>query len=48
MPLYTYHCKECVKIYELLIKLEDYDEIVVCPECGKVMDKLITPVMFKI
>lgn len=48
MPLYVFSCKECNKIYELLIKLADYDEVVVCPECGKVMMKLITPVMFKI
>ena len=48
MPLYTFHCEGCNKIYELLIKLKDYDEIVICPECGKIMTKLITPVMFKV
>lgn len=47
IPLYIYVCQKCNKIFELLIKLADYNDVVICPDCGKVMTKLITPVMFK-
>ena len=40
MPLYDYHCKDCNKTFELLIKLSDMP---VCPECGgQNLDKLVS------
>lgn len=31
MPLYDFHCSDCNKTFELLIKSTD---VPVCPECG--------------
>jgi len=47
MPLYSFHCHKCNKIWELLIKLADYDKEVECPDCGTVLKRMITPVPFK-
>lgn len=39
MPLYTYHCKDCAKLFELIVKLEDVDKEIKCPSCGKTLKK---------
>ena len=36
MPLYSYQCKDCDHVFELLIKSEDRDKEHACPECGNV------------
>jgi len=42
VPLYTYYCIDCEKIYEIIIKLKDCDKKVDCPHCGKELKKHIT------
>lgn len=40
MPLYDFHCKDCDKTIELLIKLSDTP---VCSECGGTnLEKLVS------
>jgi len=43
MMLYDYMCPKCLKIYELGIKLEDFDKVVRCldKECKEPMEKII-------
>lgn len=48
LPLYTYWCKKCEKLYEVMIKLKDYGTEVKCPHCKKTTEKIITPVRFSI
>jgi len=48
VPLYVLSCKKCEKLWELLIKLNDFDKDVECPECGEKLNRLMTPVQFKI
>lgn len=33
MPLYEYHCQKCENRFELLRRLSDSDNDVVCPRC---------------
>ncbi len=41
MPLYEYHCKECNRESELLVK--DLDTKPECPQCGsKRLEKLLS------
>jgi putative FmdB family regulatory protein len=47
MPLYSFHCPKCNKIWELLIKLGDYDKEVECPTCKAVLKRMLSPVPFK-
>lgn len=47
MPIYLYQCKKCNKLWELLIKLIDFDKKVECPECKEEMKRLVCPVPFK-
>lgn len=46
--LYTYHCKKCAKIYELLVKLENYKKDIKCPHCGEVLKKQMDAPYFTI
>lgn len=48
MPLYLFECKKCNKLWELLIKLKDFDKEVKCPECNKKLKRLVCPIPFKI
>jgi putative FmdB family regulatory protein len=48
MPLYSYKCEDCRKIYEVQLKLEEYGQEVKCPHCGKECELVIQPVPFKI
>ena len=48
MPLYLLSCKKCEKLWELIIRLSDYDKDVECPECGEKLKRLVTPVVFKV
>jgi predicted nucleic acid-binding Zn ribbon protein len=46
MPLYSMSCSKCLKIYEVGVKLPDYDKIETndgpkCPHCDEVLKKLI-------
>ena len=47
MPLYLYQCKKCNKLWELLIKLIDFDKEVKCPDCGETLKRLVCPVPFR-
>lgn len=46
--LYAFHCKECKKVYEVILPLKQYDKKVKCPYCKKRLNKIITPVLFKV
>jgi putative FmdB family regulatory protein len=35
MPLYEYKCNSCEAEFEMLCRLTDKDEDVVCPDCGE-------------
>lgn len=51
MPLYEYFCEQCLKRYEVLIKLADYDEEkdkIKCPHCEQPVIKLLSAPYFKI
>lgn len=48
MPLYVFRCKHCEKLWELLIKLNDFDKEVLCPECGQKLQRLMCPIPFRI
>jgi len=48
MPLYTYTCKECLKYYELLVKLKDADKEIKCPHCDKPLKKQMDAPYFTI
>lgn len=43
MPLQDYHCKNCAKIYEIIVPLAENDKKIKCPECKKVLKKLLSP-----
>lgn len=42
MPMYDYGCSNCLKIYEILVKLDKIDEEIKCPICGKPLKKLLS------
>jgi putative FmdB family regulatory protein len=48
MPLYEYLCKDCMKVFEAIVKLEEEDKPVKCPFCDKPLDKLMSAPMFRI
>lgn len=48
MPIYLWSCVKCEKLWELMVKLKDFDKEIECPECGEKMKRLVTPVRFKI
>jgi putative FmdB family regulatory protein len=34
MPIYEYHCKQCGKKFEKLVKLSTQTAEIECPQCG--------------
>jgi putative FmdB family regulatory protein len=48
MPLYVYSCKECEKIYEVIVSLDRYDKKIKCPHCKRMLLKLFTPCYIKV
>lgn len=42
MPLYDYSCSECMKLYEISVKLELINKDIKCPTCGKTLKKLVS------
>lgn len=49
MPLFTYNCKECCKLFEVMVKLKDIDKNEPkCPYCEKKLEKLMDAPMFVI
>jgi putative FmdB family regulatory protein len=49
MPLYDYFCKECLKKYEVIIRLEDLEEQkdkVQCPHCAGLLEKILSAPYF--
>ncbi len=49
MPTYKYECKSCGHMFEKFQSIKD-DPVKKCPECGKKVEKIITPgagVIFK-
>ena len=41
MPVYEYLCRDCERLYEILIPLADYDKKVRCKHCNKKMERVI-------
>ncbi len=33
MPLYEYRCSQCGRIFELLRRMDESDEDLICPSC---------------
>jgi putative FmdB family regulatory protein len=48
MPLYTYSCTDCLTIYEMIVKLKDYNRPIKCPKCDKELKKQMDAPSFKI
>ena len=49
MPLFTYNCKECGKLFEIIVKLDDIGKNEPeCPYCGEKLEKLMDAPMFVI
>lgn len=46
--MYVYHCKDCNKLFEALVKLKDFDNIVRCPECREEMKRCMSAPYFVI
>ena len=44
---YQYDCEDCMKEFEVDIKLKDYGMEVKCPKCGKPMILLLAPTPFR-
>lgn len=44
MPILQYICKNCGKTFEELVK--KHDDEVLCPDCGKVTERLYSGQMF--
>jgi len=42
MPMQDYYCKNCAKIYEILVPLAKNDEKIPCPYCKEVLIKHIS------
>ncbi len=42
MPLYEYVCPECKSRFELLRRISQIDEEVLCPHCNRRADKVIS------
>ena len=35
MPLYTVHCKNCHLAEDMVIRLKDLDDVLLCANCGE-------------
>ena len=42
-PLYSFFCEKCVKYFELIIPLKNYNTEVECKYCGEKLRKLFAP-----
>lgn len=45
MPLYEYSCDKCNKHFEVIVSLDEKKKVK-CPYCKKVLQKLMSAVMF--
>jgi putative FmdB family regulatory protein len=48
MPLYSYVCDKCDVIHEVMVPLSQFDEEILCPDCGEPLERMISPVYFKV
>ncbi|MCK4328781.1 zinc ribbon domain-containing protein [candidate division WOR-3 bacterium] len=49
MPLQDYHCKQCNKIFEIIVPLSKNDKEIKCPYCKQTLRKRISaPKIIKI
>ncbi len=49
MPIYSHECETCKKIFDLWMPMDRRDEVVNCPDCGEVLQRLISaPLLIKI
>jgi putative FmdB family regulatory protein len=48
MPLYQFICQGCLTPYEVFMKLAKAEKKIRCPECKKILKKIILPVRFKV
>jgi putative FmdB family regulatory protein len=46
MPMYAMYCLKCMKMYEVMKKLADFDKETKCPHCSKPLQLEIKPVRF--
>jgi putative FmdB family regulatory protein len=42
MPIYEYRCKKCGKIIEVERKMEDRNKRLMCKDCNKKMEKIVS------
>lgn len=40
--MFDYFCKECMKVFEVLVKLDKLDEEIKCPHCKTAIKKLLS------
>jgi putative FmdB family regulatory protein len=44
MPIYDYECMKCQKVFEVILKIGEGVDGLICPECGtKKLRQRITP-----
>lgn len=48
MPLYEYKCQKCKNEFEVLLSLEDYSPLRVCPTCNMPSPRKITAAQLQI
>ena len=50
MPLYDFYCKNCLKRYEIIIKLANFEDKkkASCPHCGEKLQEIIHPPCFRV
>jgi putative FmdB family regulatory protein len=42
MPMFDFFCKECMKVFEVTVKLANLDDDVICPYCSGKIRKLVS------
>ena len=42
MPTYNFSCDKCMEIYEFMVPLVELEKEIECPDCGKVLKRLLS------
>ena len=48
MPIYEYHCKECEKQKEIIVRMNQDYKVPVCEQCNKTMEKAVSNSSFEL
>lgn len=48
MPLFEYFCEKCDKVHTMLMKIDESQKEIICPDCGGKAIKILSAPYFKI